>query len=137
MPGIGEGRTLGLFNRKPRTASVLDGEHEVRVVGESYCQDAILQITGPKTSEGFFLPVLATLERDPKNPYDADAVGVYVEGRRVGYLPREAAALLSPRLARRRTACIVRGHINGGWKRDSGDEGFCGVVLRLPDIDKV
>jgi hypothetical protein len=70
---------------------------------------------------------------DPTNPYDPNAVGIYIEGRRVGYLPRESAAVVAPRLAARRSECLVRAQITGGWSRGGNDEGFFGVVLYMPD----
>lgn len=130
---------MGLFSRRGRTApaEVLEGKHELCVVGESFCQDTILKITGPKTPEGFSLNGIATLQCDPTNPYDRNAVGVYIDGGRVGYLPRDVAAMIAPRIAARRAPCHVRAQINGGWKREDGDEGHCGVVLHMPDPEDI
>ncbi len=47
---------MGWFNRRPRPAapSMLDGKHELCVVGESYCQAAILEVTGPEDPRWLF-----------------------------------------------------------------------------------
>lgn len=126
---------MGLFSRKARgqTPALLEGRHELCAVGESHCQDALLAIAGPKTSEAVCLNGIATLRCDPTNPYDANAVGVYIDDRRVAYLPREAAAVIAPRLAARGSECLVRAQINGGWSRGPKDEGSFGVVLYMPD----
>jgi hypothetical protein len=126
---------MGLFSRKDREPVLIEGRREVCAVGEAQCQDALLRIAGPKGADGAHLAVVAQLRRDPKNAYDANAVGVWVGDQRVGYLPRAEAAEVSPRLAQRGAgACAVRALINGGWDRGEGDSGFFGVVLYMPEM---
>ena len=128
---------MGLFSRKSREPAVVEGRRELCAVGEAQCQEALLRIAGPKGPDGAHLAVVATLRREPKNTYDANAVGVYVLDQRVGYLPRAEAQEVSPRLVRRGGACAVRGLINGGWDRGDGDIGFFGVVLYMPELDQL
>jgi hypothetical protein len=69
----------------------------VNVVGESYNADGfrgILKEFGkPLTPDGVELSgARAVLVTDPNNPYDGNAVAVWLEGRHlVGYLPAELA----------------------------------------------
>ena len=39
------------------------------------------------------------LERDPTNPFDSCCVEVFVQGRKLGHLAKEAAEFVSPLLA--------------------------------------
>lgn len=43
-------------------------------------------------------PVPVELVREPNNPFDLNAVGVHVEGRMLGHLPRDIAAIVGPKL---------------------------------------
>src|ERR1700694_5567755 len=70
---------------------VLEGSERVKVVGESYYQDALLRICGGKTADSQHLAVTATLQPEPLNPYDPNAVAVYIHGLQVGHLARTDA----------------------------------------------
>lgn len=106
---------------------------EWEVVGESYRQDALLQAAGPKCEDGHWAECVATLRPEPENPHDDQAIAVDIDGRHVGYLPRD--------LARRHRAAVRRAiHtagtatcaavINGGWYRpEEESEGHFGVRL--------
>ena len=48
---------------------------------------------GPLTNEGRSTVVPAHLSADPHNPHDPQAVGVYADGKRVGYVSRHYAPL--------------------------------------------
>lgn len=39
--------------------------------------------------------IVATLVREPRNEHDANAVAVWIEGRRVGYVPKKNNAVLA------------------------------------------
>lgn len=39
--------------------------------------------------------VVATLVREPENPFDCNAVAVWVEGRRIGYIPKKQNTVLA------------------------------------------
>lgn len=113
---------------------VLPGGETVQVVGESYYQDALDAICGGKCEEGHQLMCQAELRPEPNNEYDRRAVGVYVEGRKVGHLSREDAArrqseLLALRSRGKRPVCGAL--ISGGWFRGAGDEGHYGIRLDL------
>lgn len=81
------------------------GTTRINVVGESRYPagfiGALEDFRLPLTPEGVELPgVRATLVTDPENPYDTNAVSVWLEGRHlVGYLPAELAAQYASALA--------------------------------------
>jgi hypothetical protein len=113
---------------------MLGGGLEVGVVGESHYQDALTDIVGGKRPESVRIPIQATLVLEPDNPYDPNAVAVYIAGRKVGYLPRPAAEAFAPvgrRLAEQQQVGSCSATITGGWDRGDGDTGHFGVSLDL------
>ena len=72
------------------------GNFSVSLAGESHYFDAISMATHRRTGEHL---VLAELIREPENKFDSNAVRAEINGRTVGYIPREEApsfhALLS------------------------------------------
>lgn len=108
---------------------------ELHIVGESYHQDALAAIAGPKGLDGKEFAVGATLRCEPSNPYDANAIRVEVMGQLLGHVGREQAALLSPAIARGYAGCIEgRGLIVGGW-RDGAGEGAYGIRVWITTRD--
>jgi len=63
------------------------GSFDFEIVGESNYVAAIRRIAGSSREK----VVLATLRREPTNKFDKNAVEVSVDGRQVGYIPRESA----------------------------------------------
>jgi hypothetical protein len=111
---------------------------EVGVVGESHYQDALTAIVGGKRPESVRIPTQAVLVPEPSNPYDPNAVAVYVAGRKVGHLPRPAAQAYGPvgrRLLDRGQVGACAATITGGWDRGDGDTGHFGVMLDLAHPD--
>lgn len=53
-----------------------------KLAGTSFVQDTILKY------QYAFRPKHATLIPDPQNPHDPNAIGVYVNDERVGYVPK-------------------------------------------------
>jgi HIRAN domain len=122
------------------TVVVLGGGFEVRVVGESYYQDALTAIVGGKRPESVRIPTQATLVPESDNPYDPNAVAVYIAARKVGHLPRLAAEAFAPvgrRLAEHRQVGACSATITGGWDRGDGDTGHFGVILDLAHPDQL
>lgn len=119
---------------------MLSGGLEVGVVGESHYQDALTAIVGGKRSESVRIPTHAILVPEPDNPYDPNAVAVYIDGRKVGHLPRPAAQAFAPvgqRLAEQRQVGACSAIITGGWDRGDGDTGHFGVTLDLAHPDQL
>lgn len=113
------------------------------VVGESHYQADLEAIAGGKSEEAVELEKWAHLIPEPENAYDRNAVAVYIEGRKVGYLPRVDAETYAFLLAQvwEKYKCrgVCRARISGGWRRvheqKNGkawvDEGSFGVKLAL------
>ena len=130
---------MGFFKRSSEKADelepvVLPGGRAVEVVGESYYQDALDAICGGKCEDGHQLLCQAELRPEPHNEYDNHAVGVYVDGRKVGHLSRADAKkrqtdLLALRAQGKRPMCGAL--ISGGWLRGPDDEGHYGIRLDL------
>jgi len=104
----------------------------LEVVGESHYRNAIEAVTGGPRTEGIRTIMWATLVAEHDNPYDPRAVGVFVDGRKVGHLRRDDAAAFWPLIARieeaTRVACC-RADIYGGWNRSPSDRGDYSVIL--------
>lgn len=114
---------------------LVDGR--IGVVGESHHQPALKAAARGRTvAEGDLdnaIPVVATLVPEPENKYDRNAVRVDVEGRTVGYLPREIAGDFQPVLRRLHAAGKVgscHARIMGGGRRNYG------IHLHLAPADR-
>jgi hypothetical protein len=113
---------------------MMPGGKVVLVVGESHYQFALDAICGGKCKEGHRHACYAELRPEPDNEYDKLAVGVYVDGRKVGHLSREDASARQARLLALRSQGklpMCSALVTGGWRRGAGDEGYYGVRLDL------
>jgi hypothetical protein len=105
------------------------------IVGEASYQPALDTICGGKCEEGHQLSKLAQLCFQEDNPYDPNAVVVFIDRRVVGYVPRNLAkeireAILRLNPEERPVTCDAQ--VVGGWRRDwQDDEGHYGVKLSL------
>ena len=111
------------------------GSYPTDIVGESNYQDALLNIAGGHNRAGHEIECQAELRPEPNNPYDSNAVAVFIDGRKVGYLGRDVAADYLTRLAETGAAgATVRcnAKIVGGWRTNQHDSGHFGVRLGLP-----
>jgi hypothetical protein len=120
-------------------------------VGESFHQEAFQALAveyGDRSvpDYGLELPdACAAIVPDPENPYDSNAVAVWIDGRHlVGHLPRDVAAQYAPRLEglERGTYLQVPARVWIGpsydWDERTGSEtkGIRGSVsVRLPEPD--
>lgn len=108
---------------------------ELHIVGESYRQDALAAVSGPKGTVGKEMPVEVTLRCEPTNQYDEHAIRVEVTGQHVGYVARDQAALLcKPLTAASRGVIEAQGLIVGGW-RDGDSEGHYGIRVWITRAD--
>ena len=115
-----------------------DGDlFEVEIVGESFCQNELQRIAGPKSLDGKHHSCGVTLRCEPSNKHDANAIRLDVMGMKVGHVARDTAARLSPAMQLRcRGAIEARGLIVGGWK-DSNSEGHYGIRVWLTPADAI
>lgn len=110
-----------------------DGDFAFDVVGEANYQDAIDVIVGGKTEDGHEHECLALLVREPENRHDRNAIAVFIDSRKVGYVPRREAAAMSKLLDRKgHQSFTADALIVGGWSQGRRGEGHYGVKLDLP-----
>jgi hypothetical protein len=101
------------------------------VVGESHYFPALRSLAGA-TSTGE-RETTAHLRREPSNRHDRNAVQVLIDGRLVGYLPRESAAEYGPSLQRvEQSAKVAQCRARVWWRRGPGDF-MASVSLDLAD----
>jgi hypothetical protein len=135
LPALGAAGITPRTRPSPNVSSRLVGGSSVEVVGESYRQNALLQVAGGYNNGG--LQLTASLVPEPSNAHDANAVRVDIDGQPVGYLERELAAEYSPvLLAGGHRAYECECELFGGWDRGEGDRGNYGVRLDLAAPDR-
>lgn len=111
-----------------------DGSFDFDIVGESHYQDALERIVGGRTDESVEFECLASLICEDDNPYDSNAVAVYINGQKVGHLARPVAAGF--RDIQRRHGWVGQivtadAMIVGGWDRGNRGRGDFGVKLDI------
>lgn len=111
------------------------GFDAIGVVGESNYQPALEHAAQGRTPDGCRVQhVMTQLVREPRNKYDRNAVRVDIDGRTVGYVPREDAPSLHhvlDHLASHGYPATCRAYLRGGWDRGRDDRGSIGCVLDL------
>lgn len=137
-PEVREYQSLTTPFARPKPPSVCiqwrDGSFPMKVVGESYFQDALTSICGRHSRYGHEVECVATIEREPSNPYDPNAVKVVIQGQKVGHLPCEQAARVGEQLSKAGlSAALCAARIRGGWRTNQYDEGMFGVSLAIPN----
>jgi tetratricopeptide (TPR) repeat protein len=121
-------------------AQLCEGRDDLDVVGEASYQDNLWRIVGGRHSpEGRVREeVYAVLAAEPDNPYDANAVAVWIQGLKVGYLSREDARRYRPGLLaleqQHGKPIALAGVIAGGGMRADGP-GRLGVFLEHDPTD--
>jgi HIRAN domain len=111
-----------------------EGREDLLVVGEANYQDNLWRIVGATSSpnDRVRMEVYAVLVAEPDNPYDANAISVWVKGLKVGYLSREDARRYRPGLLaleqKHGQPIALAGAIVGGGMRADGP-GRLGVFL--------
>jgi hypothetical protein len=74
----------------------LSGPDSIEVVGESFYREALREVSTAMAADGEVAsPRVAALVPDPANPYDGNAIKVVIDGKHVGHVPRELAALVA------------------------------------------
>lgn len=112
----------------------------VDVVGESHYQHNLERVAGRRTRDSKRVEKIAVLWPEPSNPYDSNAVAVYIDGLQVGHLMREDAQDYQPvllRMHQRGEIAQCMATIVGGWSRGRHDRGSFGVKLNLAPANAV
>lgn len=105
VPASGVTHRASAPKGSPVEAWAVTGTVRLNVVGESRYPEgfraALQDFRLPFTAQGVELPdVRAAVVTDPTNPYDSNAVSVWIEGRHlVGYLPADLAEQYAPALS--------------------------------------
>jgi hypothetical protein len=85
------------------------------IAGEASYKQSLRKLTGPPRADGYCVPVVVRLVREPTNSYDANAIRADVSGACIGYLRRHLAAQLAPVLDRAKCSeFTVPGLLRGG-----------------------
>ena len=118
---------------------LLDGTEDLEVVGESYYQENLWRLVGPhRPDERVRSEASAVLVAEYGNPYDPNAVAIWVQRLIVGHLSRENARRYRPGLLRLQEhygqPIALNGVIVGGGIREDGP-GRLGVFLRHNPAD--
>jgi hypothetical protein len=95
------------------------------VVGESCYQEALLGFLR-RTGRS----MVATVEPEPTNPHDANAVVIKIEGEVVGYLSRNHAKRFQPALLAHAVSVRCPCELHGG----TADKLSIGVVLDFVQV---
>ena len=111
-----------------------EGRGDLEVVGEASYQDNLWRIVGGRSSpnDRVRMEVYAVLVAEPDNPYDANAVSVWVQGLKVGYLSRDdarryQAGLLDLEQLHGKPIALAGAIVGGGMRADG--LGRLGVFL--------
>jgi hypothetical protein len=114
--------------------ALLTGYEDLEVVGESFHQDNLWRLVGggPR-KEHVRQDINAVLVAEEDNPYDPNAIAVWIDGLKVGHLSREDARRYRPGLLAQQetqsSPIALAGVIAGGGMRSDGI-GRLGVFLR-------
>jgi hypothetical protein len=121
--------------------TLLEGTDDLEVVGESFHQDNLWRLVSPHCygdRDRVRTEIFALLVPEDGNPYDANAVAVWIQGLMVGHLSRHDARSYRPGLLRlqdqHRQPIALAGVIAGGGIRADGP-GRLGVFLRHDPSD--
>lgn len=135
----------GLGERLSQVAGILDvvlyeGYEDLEVVGESHYQEELWHLAGGRRNPEAQVrqEIFALLLAEPDNPYDSNAISVWIDGLKVGYLSRDDARQYRPGLLalqqKHGKPVALAGVIVGGGIRPDGP-GRLGVFLRHDPAD--
>lgn len=117
-----------------------DYDFECAVIGESNYQSHLRTLAGNHGKDAANVEALAVLMPEPTNPYDKNAVCIYIGGKTVGYLPKDDARAFLRRLTKRKlartapTTCDAR--IMGGFIMKDGSKASYGVALNIEPFEE-
>ncbi len=122
---------LAEWHRRLAEAGIAVGPQDLDVVGESFYHAALAGIRSVlhQGKPGFEVRAVGLLRREPDNPHDGNAIGVYVHGTKVGHLDRYDAEEYQPLLKRSGGQLWVQAVLMGGRMTPVGEVGPIGVKL--------
>lgn len=129
--------TLQNFSNTPlldEAVTVTGNTTEIEIAGESYYQEALVNIFGAYHQESQEIECEAKLVRDSRNSHDKNAIKCFINNLHVGFVNREDAEEIAYSMDKRNLSIFkVSATVRGGWKRGKGDQGMYGVVVNVPD----
>lgn len=117
-----------------------EGDYGWEVVGESAYQAALLALVGNElTDDGVEMRgKMAILVAESDNEHDENAVAVYIEGRKVGYLAADDAENfhgdlleVSEEYGKPCAVAVCEAEIRGGFTKKDGTRAALGVFLDM------
>lgn len=112
------------------------GNFDLEIVGESFYQDNLEVICGPRNERGENREAVASLILEDENKFDKNnAVRVEIEGKQVGYLSKKVARAYRITMKENghlHSIVTCNANIRGGWQRKNGNIGSYGVWLDIP-----
>ena len=63
-------------------AALLEGDRDLEVVGESFYQDSLWRLAVARRGEPVRVEITAVLVAEDGNPYDSNAIAVWIDGLR-------------------------------------------------------
>lgn len=119
--------------------TMYEGDVDLEVVDESYYSDELWMLSQVPYGQRVRKEVSALLAEEPDNPYDSNAIAVWIGGFKVGHLSRDDARRLRPGLlALERSEgkkIALGGVIVGGGNLDGGATANLGVFLKYDPED--
>ena len=90
---------------------------KLRVAGVSHRQTEVRQVEAGNT---------VTLEQEPNNPYDRNAIKVIAGSHWIGYVSRQDAKLINQAI---KSGCTITGEVEGSGKPNGSDA--IGVLISI------
>lgn len=117
-------------------AILCSGHQNLDVVGESMYQDNLWRVIGDQAEpwqDRIRVKITALLVPEPQNPHDPNAVAVWIDGFKVGHLPKEKASLYLPGILaiqqEHGKPVALAGVIAGRGMSEDDEPGMLGVFL--------
>lgn len=116
---------------RSKHSDVTDTVLEYSIVGESKYQTELSDICGGYLKSKETHAEEATINIEPDNPFDKNAVVVKIKGKTVGYIPREDTGAFINLIHGSNGGVSCPVEIRGGWKRRDGSQAAFGVFLQI------
>jgi len=118
--------------------TLYEGTEDLGVVGESNYQDVLWGLVGSPRGTRVHHDIHAILVPEDDNPYDGDAISIWISGLKVGYLSREDARRYRPGLValmRKAGQPIALAGVVAGGGMDTDGPRMLGVFLSHDPVD--
>lgn len=114
------------------------GSYDQELVGESHYQKHLKKLSGGYKKEGNRVKVIVRLHHENSNPHDNRAIRAAINGKTVGYLPKEHARAFRwerKKAGQEGVVCSCDGIIVGGKKVGLFKKTYFGVWIDIDGLD--